>query len=276
MIEVVREVPRSLWRRGREGRRAMPMSLAMGVNLACVETPTTAAPAFSPINLTALAFWFDFADGATVFSDTAGTAPAIDLDPSGRVNDKSGNGRFLQQATGTQRPTFDASIAPSAAFFDGGDRLISSTTFGPIAQPYSIAIVTDNAANNAMLWDSGTAGTRQTAARGVSATEVGFFAGSVVTRTGTPDLSVVRALLFVYNGASSQVWIYDSGTGAFVQQGANGNAGANTLAEMRLGGNSVNFLQSLRTCEVVGWGAAASAGDRANLGPYFAAKWSLT
>jgi hypothetical protein len=231
---------------------------------------------FSPLLLPSLAFWYDLADGGTVFSDTSGTTPAADLDPIGRVNDKSGNGRHIQQATGSQRPTRDASVSPSAAFFDGGDRLISSATFGPIAQPYSLAIVTDNTANSAMLWDSGSAGTRQTAARGASATEVGFFAGSVVTRTGVPDMSVVRAWIFVYNGASSQVWCYDAGTAAFVQQGANGNAGANTLAEMRLGGNSVNFLQSTRTGEVVAWGAAASAGERAALGQYLATKWSLT
>lgn len=274
MIRVVREMPRAL-RRRREPGRAMPLALGLGLDLARFERPASAA-AFTPASLAALAFWFDFGDASTLFTDTAGTTPALDLDPVARVNDKSGNGRFLQQATGTQRPTRDASFAPPVVFFDGGDRLISAATFGPIAQPYSILLVSDNSADNGMFWDSGTAGTRQTAARGVSATEVGFFAGAVVTRSGVPTLATRRAWLFVYNGASSQVWVYDAGTAAFVQQGANGNAGANTLAEMRLGGNSVNFLQSTATSEVFAWAAAASAGDRTNIAGYVGPKWSLT
>ncbi len=251
------------------------MSFVVGARVDAPQADSGAAPVWTPASLTGLAFWYDFGDATTLFSDTAGTTPALDLQGVARANDKSGNGRFLQQAVGGQQPTRDASFSPPVVFFDGGDRLFASTTFGPIAQPYTIAIVSDNNANSSMFWDSGSAGTRQTATRGASSTEVAMFAGASLTRTGVPDLGTRRAWLFVYNGASSQIWCYDPGSGAFVQQGANANAGTNALADMRLGGNTINFLQSLLTSEVVGWGAAASPTDRANLAPYFAAKWSL-
>lgn len=253
--------------------RAMPLGLGTGVGMRKRSAPSGSG-AFTPLQLPGLIYWHDFSDASTLFTDTAGTTPALNLQQVARMNDKSGNGRFLQQATGAARPTRDTSFPTPAAFFDGGDRLIAATTFGPFSPPFTVWSLSDNTTNLSTYIDHGTGSNRILAQRGSTATSVVFGAGTFPTVT-TIDVGPFRAILFVYNGAASQVWIYDSGTQAFVQQGGNVSTGTNTMNSVFYGGNVNNFLQSTQTGESGAWNAAPTAQDRANLALYFRTKWTL-
>jgi hypothetical protein len=267
-------VPRALARPRTEFDRLRAMGVLVGARVDA-QGPSAGPSAFSPTQLPGgLVYWYDLSDATQLFTDTAGTLPAGDGDQVARCNDKSGLGRFIQQATGTARPFRDATSFPYAAtFWDGGDRLIASATFTSVPQPFTFFVFSDATANLAMWFDNGAGATRVLAQRGASATSVIINAGASLTVT-TPDTSVARAWLFEYNGASSKVWCYDSGTQAFVQQGATGNAGTNALNDARIGGNTANFLQSLQTAEFFAWPAATTAPDRANLAGYALAKYN--
>ena len=79
-----------------------------------------------PTSLASCAFWFDFTDGAKLFQDAAGTVPAGIGDPIGCCKNK---GTVLansatQSGADTTKPTREA----TAAYFDGGDELVWSST----------------------------------------------------------------------------------------------------------------------------------------------------
>lgn len=65
--------------------------------------------------------WWDISDLASMFQDSAGTTPAAVDQPVGRVNDKSGRGNNLIQATAAQRPTLRQDGARYYLEFDGSD-----------------------------------------------------------------------------------------------------------------------------------------------------------
>jgi hypothetical protein len=66
--------------------------------------------------------WYDPSDMGSMFTDTAGTTPvAADGDLVARINDKSGNGYHLLQATSTKRPLFKVSGAQRWLESDGID-----------------------------------------------------------------------------------------------------------------------------------------------------------
>lgn len=70
-----------------------------------------------------LAAWYDPSDLSTLFQDSAGTTPVTaDGDPVGLMQDKSGNGHHLTQATAASRPLYkvDSSGNPYL-LFDGTD-----------------------------------------------------------------------------------------------------------------------------------------------------------
>lgn len=63
---------------------------------------------FTPLSLPSLVAWYDPSDLSTMFQDTAGTVPVTAAGQSvARINDKSGNGRNLLQATGANQPTLE-------------------------------------------------------------------------------------------------------------------------------------------------------------------------
>ena len=73
-------------------------------------------------------FWYDPADVATLFTDTAGTTPVTQPgDLVARINDKSGNGYHLLQATSTKRPSFQIEDGRAYLQFDGVDDALTAT-----------------------------------------------------------------------------------------------------------------------------------------------------
>jgi hypothetical protein len=79
---------------------------------------------FSPTSLFLSAekgAWYDPSDLSTVFQDTAATTPSVVGDPVGRINDKSGNGFHLLQATAGLRPLLQTEGGRYYLNFDGTD-----------------------------------------------------------------------------------------------------------------------------------------------------------
>lgn len=80
--------------------------------------------------------WYDPSDLSTLFQDTAATMPVTTAgQPVARVNDKSGNGKNLTQATASRMPTYqvDSSGNPYL-LFDGVDDHL--TTALALALPF--------------------------------------------------------------------------------------------------------------------------------------------
>lgn len=81
--------------------------------------------------------WYDPSDLSTLWKDTAGTSPVIAAgDLVARMDDKSGNGNHVSQATGALRPIFqlDGQGNPYL-LFDGVDDWLRNTA-ASIGQPW--------------------------------------------------------------------------------------------------------------------------------------------
>ena len=72
--------------------------------------------------------WYDPSDSTTVFTDSAGTIPAVLEDPVGKILDKSGNGKHATQATAAARGTLKATGVVEWIDYDGVDD-VHNTTF---------------------------------------------------------------------------------------------------------------------------------------------------
>lgn len=86
------------------------VTLAASVVVPPTPTPTPTDPDQVIVDLFALGeqgFWYDPSDESTVFQDVAGTIPVTALGQTvARINDKSGRGNHLTQATAASRPTW--------------------------------------------------------------------------------------------------------------------------------------------------------------------------
>lgn len=87
--------------------------------------PVVPAP-FTPASLSPTA-WYDPSDLATVWEDSGRTIPASVNGVVGALDDKSGNGRHLVQATTAAKPMLRQSAALYYLEFDGVDDAMAST-----------------------------------------------------------------------------------------------------------------------------------------------------
>lgn len=81
-------------------------------------------PPFSPADLflsSEQGAWYDPSDLSTMWSDTAGTVPAVIDGPVARIDDKSGRGNFLIQATAAAQPILRSAGGLFWLEFDGVD-----------------------------------------------------------------------------------------------------------------------------------------------------------
>ena len=117
---------------------------------------------FSPASLFAAGEqggWYDPSDLSTLFQDTAGTVPVTATGQTvARINDKSGRGNHLTQATAASRPQYqiDANGLPYL-LFDGTDDWFISPTITPgidKAQVFAGVRKLSDAARG-MLWEMG-------------------------------------------------------------------------------------------------------------------------
>lgn len=104
----------------------MNLSLSLTNNIRL----TRGASAFTPASLSPTA-WYDPSDLSTLWQDTAGTsAVTADGQSVARIDDKSGNGRHLVQATAGSRPLYKTSGGLHWLLFDGTDDVLNVTASG--------------------------------------------------------------------------------------------------------------------------------------------------
>ena len=97
--------------------------------------------------------WYDPSDSTTVFTDSAGTIPAVLEDPVGKILDKSGNGKHATQSTAASRPTLSARVNlltktedfSDAAWTKGNATVTANTTTAPDGTTTADTIVEDTA-----------------------------------------------------------------------------------------------------------------------------------
>jgi hypothetical protein len=109
-------MPSRFWKAS--GNALLPSSNMLAVTASWIpSTPTTA-----------LAAWYDPSDLSTLFKDTAGTTPVTaDGDSVARMNDKSGNGNHVIQATGASQPIYHTSGGKSWLTFDGTNDVLQTS-----------------------------------------------------------------------------------------------------------------------------------------------------
>lgn len=97
---------------------------------------------FSPRSLVSgstMMAWYDPSDLSTLFQDSAGTTPVTASgQPVGKMNDKSGNGLHMLQATSAKRPTYTTSGGLHFLDFDGTDDAMSVASVVPGADKAQI------------------------------------------------------------------------------------------------------------------------------------------
>lgn len=118
----------------------MSMRLGLGLGL---PGRGLAASAWTPASLFAASEaggWYDPSDLATVWQDSARTTPGAVNSPVGALDDKSGNGNHLLQATAGARPI----LRQSGAFFylerDGVDDFLASGATLTLAAGWTMAV----------------------------------------------------------------------------------------------------------------------------------------
>ena len=239
-----------------------------------LESAAWLASAFSPRQLFSASqtgAWYDPSDLATLWKDTAGTDPVTaDGDAVARIDDKSGNGNHLTQATAAARPLYKTAGGLHWLDFDGTDDRLATGAF-TITQPldrisavHQVAwtandiIFGDNAVNfGGLLQQSGTTpAIRIYSGLGVSNSGLALGANGVVTER--------------HNGASSRIAV---NAGAY----STGDAGTTVPAVVSIGAYSDGISSSqMRLYGMVMIGRALTDSEIADTRSFMAGKSGVT
>lgn len=229
----------------------------------CIVTPR--GTRFSPLALANLAAWYDVSQAAGVTTGTGGISS---------LNDLSGNGRHLTQATSTKRPALTAAgqNGLNVATFDGVDDFM--TVAWSRLQPFSFFA--------ALKMRSNPAG---------SSCLIGFGAYSAPPEAIVYDNSSARTNIRLYFGAGvgnlsladglfcSLYGVVNSTSSLISKNGTetSGSAGGNQAIAITLGDSSdegtVNA--AITVGELIVIAAAASADVRAQINSYLRGKWGI-
>mgnify|MGYP007005598344 CR=1 FL=1 len=181
------------------------------------------------------AAWYDVSDVATLFKDTAGTTPVTaDGDAVARVNDKSGNGYNLLQATASKRPIYKISGGYSWLLFDGVDDYLQASF--TLAQPYTRigGVRRLSYSSSSRLFESATA---FQGGLYLSGTDIlSMYAGAALSNFSSV-LNADEVVTEVWNGASSKLAINN---GAY----ATGNAGTQAPGGFTVGSAGHGYANS--------------------------------
>lgn len=190
---------------------------------------------FTPASLSNVLGWYDLSDETSLFTDAGVTPVSADGDRIYQVNDKSGNGKHLVQATLGLRPTLKRGIqnGRSIGRFDGATNYMACASVS-WALPLSIyaTVSRDLSTTNDTIVDGST--TRVVLYYVASQTYLNMWAGGgSVYNTGTVVAStgafhVVEGL---FNGATLNSGYVDGVVGV----NASVNIGTNTLAGLLVG-----------------------------------------
>ena len=117
----------------------MSLRLGFGLGLPC---RGQAASAWTPASLftaSEVGGWFDPSDLSTVWQDSARTTPGAVDQPVGALDDKSGNGNHLVQATADARPILRQSGALYYLERDGADDFLASAATLTLGAGWTLA-----------------------------------------------------------------------------------------------------------------------------------------
>jgi hypothetical protein len=155
--------------------------------------------------------WWDPSDMSTLYQNSAGTTPVTAADQSvGRIDDKSGNGNHLLQATDTNRPIIRNSGALWWLEFDGVDDGLGAafTHVQPVTRINAARQVAWNASQ--VLFDGGT--NPYTRLRKATASpRIYMYAGSSQPYSDNMTIGVDHVVTEIYDGSSSKLAI-DNGS----------------------------------------------------------------
>lgn len=222
--------------------------------------------------------WYDPSDLASMFQDSAGTtAVTASGQPVGRINDKSGNGFHLLQATSSKRPTYQTAGGLHWLDFDGVDDCMQTAVFAPTwTQPNHIAIAAKfDTLPSGMGIDTfiidGFGGSGRNGVYGTSPGNVhGLFAGAAYS-SGLSVTTNAAVITGRFDGASSQSRV--NGVA-----GSTSNAGTQACDGITLG--SRFSLDSLffdgRVYGLVARDAAFTDTERGEVETYLAGKSGVT
>jgi hypothetical protein len=162
--------------------------------------------------------WFRPALG-NVFQDTAGTTPSVLADPVGRVNDKSGNGHNILQATSTARPILRNTGGRYWLEFDGVDDFLASAgfTLAPPLTVYARFELIVAGPGSATLFDGLTVNSARI--YNDAATDFQLFAGAGGPQSGNIGTGTFVSMASVFNGGSSVIQV-GATSGATANPGA--------------------------------------------------------
>ena len=167
------------------------IGLGMGLGIA----RSSGSTPFTPASLSPTA-WYDPSDLATVWQDSARTTPASVNGVVGALDDKSGNGFHLLQATTAAKPILRQSGALYHLETDGVDDYMEATGV-TLTQPNAIWIATNPLATSGHHYDG-------VAARQALNGNLNFFAGAGNTATGNSLTIGAAAILGMQvDGAAS-------------------------------------------------------------------------
>lgn len=224
---------------------------------------------FFPTNLSGLVGWYDFADPATLFTDTGRTTPvASDGDAIKGLTDKSGAGHHMSQAAG---PTYKVNIinGHSIARFDGVANFLAGIGFATHAQPFTVMGVIDNTAPFSLKLFATLNNTTNIEAPS-SANGIHLYADSFTADWfgGTSDPAI---LVGIYDGASSKLY-RDGGAGQVDNPGTQARG-----ADWSIGGyaGGTNLGQG-DIGEVLVYDGRLSVANINLLGNYLGTRWGIT
>ena len=224
---------------------------------------------FVPTEVSGLIGWYDFADAATLFTDTGLTTPvSADGQIIQGVSDKSTANHDLTEAT--NGPTYKVAIknGNSIARYDGTNDILTATVTE--TQPFTIIGVIQTAeAAGTSRWFFGNNATFVAGFKGGGTQPWTAWAGAFIDTAINADLVNFHTHITLANGASSSVYL-DGGTAD-----ATGNLSRGAASNWSVGNPGANFWKG-DICVVLVYDTNLSVADINIIGPYLATKWGIT
>lgn len=226
--------------------------------------------------------WTRHGGGAPPFAPSSIAGLFLDLDPSvgfhltsGNVdtlNDQSGTGNNVAQATGGKQPLW---VASDAAYggqpvlqFAGAQNLDRATLIASQAQPVTLYVVGNAGAASAQVFVDNVSGSDF--ALYSNAGKASMAASSVLGSSAPVTSPCV--MCGVANTTSSAIYVTSAGTAV-----ATGNAGAVPMATLRLGNNApLSAPLTGRIARVLGYAGAHSPAQRAYVMGGLGARYALS
>lgn len=228
----------------------------------------------TPLTVATLTHWWDAADLATLWKDTARTsAVTADADLVQGVTDKSGAGHHLVE--GTNPPAYKAAIrnGRSVLRFDATNDLITGSASATAAATVFVVAIERSAATatNRTVWSAAASSQLFTGTGLVASGKYGYFSNEAAASvdTGfTPAAWSVVSLKFVsaasatfyYNGASPQTFDPANGFSTSTTRALGAAVGGGNPGDYDIG-------------EVLEYNTALGDTDRNTIEAYLRAKW---